>query len=98
MPIAVHLPDKRTMHNTHEGSLTLPNLPAKACKTYLFDDMQSSLISIGQLCDSGCVATFTKEKVAIKKDNELILQGARDTNTGLWTADLNSQPTAPAIV
>ena len=63
------------MHNTHEGYLTLPNLPSKACKTYLFNDMQSSLISIGQVCIAGYVATFSKEHALINKKGELILKG-----------------------
>ena len=67
VPISVHLPDKSTMRNTHEGYLTLPNLPSKACKKVLFDDIQSSVVSIGQLCDAGWTATSTKEKVLIKK-------------------------------
>jgi hypothetical protein len=68
-PIAVHLPDKTLMRNTHEGLLNLPQLPAGACKTYLFNTMQSSLVSIGQLCDAGCIATFDKHNVFIKKGN-----------------------------
>ena len=97
-PISVHLPDRSTMTNTHEGLLTLPNLPSEACKTYLFNDMQSSLISIGQLCDAGCVATFSKDDVHINKDGAPILKGHRDTATGLWLADLHNQPESPPIV
>jgi hypothetical protein len=89
-PISVHLPDKRTMQNTHEGYLTLHKLPPKACKTYLFDDMQSSLVSIGQLCDAGCIV--------IKKDDDLILQGTRDPATGMWTADISHQPETPNVI
>ena len=86
------------MTNTHEGYLTLPNLPSDACKSYLFDDMLSSLISIGQLCDAGCVTTFSKDHVHINKEGALILKGLRDAATGLWTADLDSQPKCPPII
>ena len=65
------------MYNTHEGLLNLPQLPPGACKTYLIAKMQSSLVSIGQLCDAGCIATFNKHHVFIKKDGELIRQGKR---------------------
>ena len=98
VPISVHLPDRSTMTNTHEGYLTIPNLLSNACKTYLFDDMQSSLISIGQLCDAGCVVTFSKNHVHINKEGELILKGLCNTATGLWTADLDSQPSFPPII
>jgi hypothetical protein len=99
MPVSVHLPDKSAMHNSQEGYLNLPPPSAKACKTYLFNDMQSSLVSIGQLCNDGCVAAFTNENVFIKKDNVLIIQGHRDLATGLWTADLNNPtPSNPRVV
>jgi hypothetical protein len=98
-PISVRLPDKRTMQNTHEGYLTLHKLPPKACKTYLFDDMQeSSLVSIRQLCDAGCIATFTKDDIFIKKDDDLILQGTRDPATGMWTANISHQPGTPNVI
>jgi hypothetical protein len=92
MPIAVRLPDKTIMHNTHEGLLNLPQLLVGACKMYLFHKMQSSLVSIGQLCDARCIATFDKHNVFIKKGDELILQGERNAATGLWTANLGSAP------
>ena len=43
-----------------------------------------SLLSIGQLCDDGCVAVFTNESVLISKDNKLILEGTRNKVDGLW--------------
>ena len=55
--------------------------------------MASSLLSIGQLCDDGCVATFDKDSVVIAKDNTVILQGKRDPSTKLWMVDLNCSPT-----
>ena len=73
MPITVRLPDKTIMRNTHEGLLNLPQLPAEVCKTYLFQKMHLSLVFIGQLCDAGCIATFDKHNVFIKKGDELIL-------------------------
>jgi hypothetical protein len=92
MPIAVRLPDKTIMTNTHEGLLNLPQLRTGACKTYLFQKMQSSLVSIGQLCDAGCITTFDKHNIFIRKGDELILQGERDAATGLWTANFGSAP------
>jgi hypothetical protein len=94
-PIQVRLPNKSTMQNTHEGYLNVPHLPADACKAYLFDDMQSSLISIGQLCDSGCIALFDKKQVSIILDNIVILQGQRDKATGLWNVNLTTNAGAP---
>jgi hypothetical protein len=97
-PIPVHLPDKSTMSNTHEGCINVPQLLPEACKAYLFHDMQSSLVSIGQLCDAGCITTFDKDTVNIRKDGAVILQGTRDPTTGLWTVDLQAQPAQPHLV
>lgn len=83
------------MQNTHEGYLNVPYLPTEACKAYLFEDMQSSLISIGQLCDSGCIAIFDKKQVSILMDNRIILQGKRDKATGLWHVNITPTEHAP---
>ena len=72
-PITVHLADNRTIQSTHEGhlQLPLPTLPPAATKAHLFPALgKTSLISIGQLCDHGCEATFTKNTVTIKRSEE----------------------------
>ncbi|WP_288992217.1 hypothetical protein, partial [uncultured Marinobacter sp.] len=76
------------MRNTHEGYLDIPQLPDWARKAYLFHDMQTSLLSIGQLCDAGCIAIFDNEQVSILLNNQIILQGKRDLRTGLWNVNL----------
>jgi hypothetical protein len=87
-PIDVRLPNKSQMRNTHEGYLDIPQLPDWARKAYLFQDMQTSLLSIGQLCDAGCIAIFDNEQVSILLNNQIILQGKRDLRTGLWNVNL----------
>ena len=64
----------------------------------VFPDMASSLLSIGQLCDDGCIALFDKHQVAIIKDNAVILTGHRNPRTKLWMVDLNASPTLDPIV
>ena len=93
IPISVTLPDNSTMTNTHEATLRLPGVSPSASKAYVFNNMASSLLSIGQLCDDGCIATFDKDSVVIAKDNAVILQGKRDPSTKLWMVDLNCSPT-----
>jgi hypothetical protein len=78
------------MHSTHTAHLHLPHLPQEATKTDLFPALGSTnLLSIGQLCDAGCTATFTATEATIQKGNKQILQGKR-TTTGakLWHIDL----------
>ena len=92
-PISVTLPDNSTMTNTHEATLRIPGVSMTASKAYVFSNMASSLLSIGQLCDDGCIALFTKSRVTIIKDNAVILMGNRDPDTKLWVIDLNNAPT-----
>ena len=36
-------------------------MPPSACQTHIFGEMREPLLSIGQLCDAGCIATFTNQ-------------------------------------
>ena len=69
-----------------------PATTAAASKACVFpNNMAASLLSIGQLCDDGCIAMFDKHRVAIIKDNAVILTGRRDPKTKLWmTVDLSA--------
>jgi len=87
-PIVVRLPDNRTITSTHEGYLRLPHLSKEARKTHLFHNMQAPLISVGQLCDSGCIATFDQDKVVVMFDNHVVLTGHQDYTTGMWQVQL----------
>ena len=87
-PITVQLPNKAVMRNTHEGQLSLPGLPPTAGCTYLFPTMQTSLLSIGQLCDADCTATFDKHKVAINHNNIEVMHGKRNAQSGMWQIEL----------
>jgi len=68
--------------------LRLPHLSKEARKTHLFPNMQASLISVGQLCDSGCIATFDQDKAVVMFDNHVVLTGHRDYTTGMWQVQL----------
>ena len=72
------------MEATHTATLDFPTLPQDAKQAHLFPQLQRGLVSIGQLCDHGCTATFTKEDVVIAQGNKAIMQGQRDESTGLW--------------
>ena len=43
-----------------------------------------SLLSIGQLCDKGCVAIFDKTSLKILKNGKIVLTGNRNLHDGLW--------------
>ncbi len=81
------------MYSTHDGLLDTPSLPLSARKAHIVPDLTShSLLSIGQLCDSGCDVIFTAGSVEVYFDDALILQGYRSTATNLWHVNLPAAP------
>jgi hypothetical protein len=73
------------MTSTHEANLDIPMLPDIATHAHILPDLQThSLISLGQLCDSGCTATIDQETIDIFYQNEIILKGLRSPETTLW--------------
>ena len=82
---------------TATGNLPLP-LPSSVTKATVYPALKSaSLLSIGQLCDVGCSAVFTKEMLKVfNTSNDLILTGHRNPADSLWDVNLSSlQPTPP---
>ncbi len=96
--IQVRIPDGSTMHSSHTTQLHIPPLPIGATQAHILPSLAHNLISIGQLCDHDCVATFDRQQVTIRHNNTTILQGHRDKHTGLWclpTLATTSLATAP---
>ena len=77
------LPNNQRMVSTKETHLNV-DLNAEATKTSLLPTINHNLLSVGQLCNNGCKATFTKQKVIITKNNKIILEGTRDHTTKMW--------------
>ena len=64
------------MQSTHTAQLSIPGLPKAALEAHLFPALNNtSLLSISQLCDSDCKALFTKNKVQIKHQGQIALEG-----------------------
>ena len=81
-PIAT-LPNNEKIQATGQGLLALS--PKLKIPSLIYDRLTSeSLLSIGQLCDEGCIAIFLKQRLYIFKHNECILQGKRNLQDGLW--------------
>ena len=95
----VELPDKSIIESTHTGHLPIEGLPLDATRAYLFPDLgDTSLISIGQLCDHGYQAHFTATSVDITRSDRVILQGTRNDETrGLWMLSIPAQSRAMAV-
>ena len=86
----VSLPDGTAMQATKTGNLELsPLLSKKATAVHVFNGIQnSSLLSIGQLCDDDCVAVLKKRDINIYKDDKVIISGTRNYYDGLWDVEI----------
>ena len=90
-PISVRLPDGSVCRSTHIGYLRLPGMGQAACQAHVMPGFTGSLLSIGQLCDSGFTALYTAADVIIlDQTNSPVLRGLRSPATGLWSLDITS--------
>ena len=88
-PITVRLPNGDKLQNTHECFLPIPQLPKGSITARIFPGLHTaSLLSIGELCDAGCKATFLQYTLRIKYRKEIILTGVRNFTTGMWEVKL----------
>lgn len=91
------MPNGKTIRSSHAVHLNIEGLPRIATKAHALPGLQHALISIGQLCDHGCHATFTNDKCNIHRNDRLILTGPRDRQTGLWKIPLTTRRTHVAF-
>ena len=86
----VKLPDSSTIQSTKEGNIPLhSSLSPTATKAHIFDNLtNSSLLSIGQLCDDGCTAALDKRFLRIFKNDICIIAGRRNRRDGLWDVSI----------
>jgi hypothetical protein len=85
----VILPDSTTISSTHNGQLPIPSLSKMARNATILPHLKSaSLISLGQLCNDNCDIFLNKTKLFVLKNNELLLQGFRNKQDGLWDIPL----------
>ena len=85
------------MKSTNTAQLYLPFLLPEACKVHIFPCLAlGSLISIGQLCDYGCTATFTTTTVVVSLGENQVCSGTRSHATqNLWCLDTVQSSQAP---
>ena len=97
--IDVLLPSGTQIRSSHTAQLIFSGLPLSATQCYVFPDLiTGSLLSIGLLCNHGCVAKFDATTVAIFHYNNIIITGFCCPHTKLWTINLgNSTPTTTPV-
>ena len=92
----VTLPNGDTIRSTHTALLDIPSMPEAARLCHIFPDLKNKvLLSIGQFCDIGFTATFTKTALQIYLGDTIYLHGTRSSSTGLWNIDLHNQRNQP---
>lgn len=69
---------------THGGYLSIPGLSDDVTKGWFMPNFRDSLLSVPRLCDTGHTVFFDRSGVYVHKDGKVVLQGVRDTRTGLW--------------
>ena len=86
-----------TMVATHTALLPFPQPPLAARKFDVFLALQQPLLSLGQFCDAGFVATLTSETIRLTKDGSTILVGTRDHINGLYFIPLQGYPNSTPL-
>jgi hypothetical protein len=96
----VTLPDSTTTQANQAGSLSLhPILSTTAQKAHVLEGItNSSLISLGQLCDDNCIAILDKAKIQVYKNSICILAGSRNPCDGLWDIAVPTKHPSTSIV
>jgi hypothetical protein len=96
-PVRVTLPNGKIINSSHTAKLPFPNLPQQAIDAHIFPDLLNhALLSIGVFCDAGCTVEITKDRVMVRHNEKMVLEGAREP-PGLWKTIPNQEPQANAL-
>ena len=84
------------LESKSKGKLPITKLPDKAKTAYKFEDMSLNLLSIGSVCDAGCVSVFKKSEMYVAKEDDIditlrkepIITGTRNGENDLWQIPL----------
>ena len=91
-PISVSLPNGTILKSTHEAELKLTMLPKTARRAHILPNLNNgALISISQLCNSGCRVIFDAPIATIMLNGRIILIGNRNYETGLYEVNIDEQ-------
>ena len=83
--IKVQCANNSTMTSTVTIALNIPALPPPLTKATAFKEMTKALLSVPVLCDGDMEVTFRKNNMEVKdKNNNVLIQGKRDTESPLW--------------
>lgn len=88
-PIRVTLPNGQNITSSKTGNLSLPHLQS-TLRAHIFPDevLGTSLLSISELCNNGCIATFSKNNVHVSKDGNTVFNSEKNSSDSLWHVNL----------
>ncbi len=89
-PLKVALADGRIVLSTHMCDIKIKGLPTVLTDHIIPDLLIASLFGICILTDAGCTVTFDKNRCIVQYNGTIILNGAKDPATDLWTLPLGS--------
>ena len=90
-PKLITIPDGTKMKTTAELAMAMPKLPPGARKAHVMPGLAHNLLALPQLCDNGCIVTFTKDNVEATLNSEIVLGGWRDISTNLWRVPIKQE-------
>ena len=78
------MPNGTAIRSIGTSRITFPHIPESASLGHVAPGLHAnSLLSIGKLCNAGCVATFRNTDMDVSLDDQVVLRGERTAN-GLW--------------
>ena len=89
----VVLPNNDTIAVTKQGILPMNHgiSPAGRKASVLPGLKNTSILSLGQLCDDNCTIALTKCDMKVYKNNNMIMSGLRNHTDGLWDVKITPQ-------
>ncbi len=95
-PLKVALADGRIVVSTHMCDIKIDGLPTVLTGHIIPDLSIASLFGIRVLTEAGCMVTFDKTNCSVRYNGAIILRGAKDPATDLWTLPLGSPKSTPS--
>jgi hypothetical protein len=97
MPIYAKFPDGKKLMSIATSDLNINVFNPRARSAHIINGLAThSLLSCGQMCDTGYRVVFDKDKARIidgdvMVNRTVVMEGQRDQTTGLWTVQLDNK-------
>ena len=87
------MPNGDIIYSIHTAYLWILTLPRESRKAHIFPHLKKALLSIGTLCDHGCIAVFDDKGVTIsdKHTGAIHITGKRGPEPNLYNISLLQQ-------